>query len=118
MIYSTASDIDSAGLVVERELLQLHGTLETEREALREEHATLGEYANELVGHSYGVALGVLRVAEEGVRCPHFVHQVVVKRDVLDVLPRRVRVHETRVMPLLTEVAVHYVLLYYKKCTF
>ena len=106
----TAADVNYACLVVERKLLQLHGTLESEREALTVKHLALGINAYEPIGHGYSMRLGVLGIAEERVRRPHLVHQVVMQRDVLHMLPRRVGVHEPRVVPFLAKVAVDRVL--------
>ena len=71
--------------------------------------------AHESVGHRDHVGLGVFGVAEEGVRRPDLVDQVVVECDVFHVLPRRVGVHEARVVPLHAEVAVDRVLLHINK---
>ena len=106
----TAADINYAGLVVEGKLLQLHRTLESKREPLTVKHLALGIYAYEPIGHGDGMRLGILGIAKERVRRPHLVHQVVMQRDVLHMLPRRVGVHKPRVVPLLTKVAVDRVL--------
>ena len=71
---------------------------------------TLRMNTHETIRHRDHMRLGVLGIPEKGVRRPYLIHQVIVERYILHMLPRGVGIHEPWIVPLHAKVAVDSVL--------